>query len=93
MITKQKLNFQPAVMNYQNVYLAEPYKVTPYEFRIIGNIRIDKPSFAAYYRIKSGNQMLFGNSCEHDSNGYTKFYDTKEEAIEACQKHLDSITH
>ena len=90
MTTNQKLNFQPTEMNCQNVYLAEPYKVVHYDFRFIGNTRIDKPSYAAYYRIKSGNQMLFGNSCEHDSSGYTKFYDTKEEAMEACQKHLNT---
>jgi hypothetical protein len=88
MTAKEKLNFVLTEMNGQQVYLAEPYKVVPYNCTYTRNSRIDKPSFAGYYRIPSGKAMAFGNSVEHDSSGYTKFFDTKEEAFKACQEHL-----
>lgn len=82
----KKLVFQPCVMNAQNVFLAEPYKVVPYEYRMIGSTRIDKPGFVGYVRI--GPEHLFGDSVVHE-NGNVVFFDTKELAMAACQKHSE----
>lgn len=88
---RTKLEFKPAVMNAQDCYLAEPYKVEIYDYTWVNGVTILKPCFAAYHRIKNKRDgtWLFGNSCEYDANGHTMFYDTKEQAMDACQRHFD----
>ena len=53
---------------------------------MIGSTRIDKPGFVGYVRI--GPEHLFGDSVVHE-NGNVVFFDTKELAMAACQKHSE----
>jgi hypothetical protein len=88
----EKLEFKPAIMNGQNVFLAEPYKVVHYDWTKTNGTIIEKPHWSTYYRIydKASKKMLFGDSVEMLGYYEGKSYDTKEQAFEACQKHFEN---
>ncbi len=87
-----KLQFKLTTMNAEEVYLAEPYKVKHYDWRKVNGSIVEKPCWHAYYRVydKASKSMLFGDSVEKLSMYESKPYETKEEAIEACQKHYEN---
>jgi hypothetical protein len=85
-----RLEFKPTFINYQNIYLCEPYKVVHYDWT--NNGTIEKSNWRAYHRIKCPvtHKWLFGDSVEMIERFKSKEYDTKEQAFEACQKHFES---
>jgi len=85
-----KLDFKPT--DNPTIFLAEPYHVVHYDYSSNGGAIIEKPHWSAYHRIKCPvtHKWLFGDGVEHTERFKTKEYATKEEAIEACQKHFES---
>ena len=94
MTTGKKLEFILVEFNGDWVYLAEPYKVVHYDWLDKGGYSIPGSRWSAYVRIPSEHLVdgkprkisLFGNRVEKDRD-----YDTKEEAMEACQRHLNRL--
>jgi hypothetical protein len=90
MITK--LDFKLTLMNGQNVYLAEPYKVVHFDYSDNSSSCIERENWRAYHRIMCpiSHKWLFGNAVEHVQQFKSVEYSAKEQAMNACQKHFES---
>jgi hypothetical protein len=80
---KTKLNFKwiKTELNGGSHYLAENYSVTNYG---------DKwQAYHAVGKTKDG-KYIFGDSCFHTPRNESMSYKTANEAMKACQEHLES---
>ena len=85
---KDKLDFKLTEMNAMPCYIAEPYKVICYSTNHRGQ---EIPTWFAFHRIYNKHEKvwMFGDSNEYDTMGNSKEYNTKEEAMESCQRHWE----